>query len=168
MNKDTLQELIDQGKSIAKISEATGKGKSTVTYWMKKYGLKTVIPYCNKGYHRTEMKCLLCGEEDPSCFYSDMRQKCKKCFVAASTQRKSDQRKKIVEHMGGKCSRCSYDKYIGALDLHHKDPCEKDPNMDNINGWSWGRIEEEMKKCILVCSNCHREIHNEILVALEA
>ena len=29
--------------------------------------------------------------------------------------------------------------------------------------WSWERAKKELDKCILVCSNCHREIHFKII-----
>lgn len=41
MDKYTLQQLVDQGKSITQISSQTGYGKTTVRYWLKKHGLKT-------------------------------------------------------------------------------------------------------------------------------
>ena len=68
-----------------------------------------------------------------------------------------------VEFMGGKCSICNYNKCINALEFHHKDPTQKDFGVGtNGHTRSWKRIEKELEKCILVCSNCHREIHDEI------
>ena len=47
-----------------------------------------------------------------------------------------------------------------ALDFHHLNPKEKDFNLSNRNlNMDWDVIKEELDKCILVCSNCHREIH---------
>jgi hypothetical protein len=75
-------------------------------------------------------------------------------------------RKKIkelaVEYKGGKCERCGYNKYIGALEFHHKDPNEKDFLISRKGHCtSWEKIKKELDKCILVCANCHREIHEE-------
>jgi len=68
-----------------------------------------------------------------------------------------------VEYLGGCCSRCRYNKYIGALEFHHKDPSKKDFSIGE-KGYtrSWEKTKTELDKCILLCSNCHREIHNEI------
>lgn len=76
----------------------------------------------------------------------------------ARTERKA----KIVEIMGGCCSKCGYKKCVAALEFHHIDGNNKDFSLSN-KGWfsSFQRLLEESKKCILVCANCHREIHWE-------
>lgn len=68
---------------------------------------------------------------------------------------------KAVEYKGGCCERCGYNKSISALEFHHKNPQEKDfsPSGKSI---SWERMKKEIDKCILVCANCHREIHDDI------
>lgn len=70
---------------------------------------------------------------------------------------------KIVEAMGGKCQCCNYDKCNAALELHHVDPTQKDIPFGRIyaNHHAWNTVVEELRKCILVCANCHREIHND-------
>lgn len=61
-----------------------------------------------------------------------------------------------VEYLGGKCSKCSYNKCLSALEFHHP----KGRKKEQINmGWNWERIKNAIMECILVCSNCHREIH---------
>jgi len=69
---------------------------------------------------------------------------------------------KLVEYKGGKCVKCGYSKCVEALIFHHVNPEEKD---FNISGKSFGyaRLQKEVDKCILVCSNCHHEIHAGIL-----
>jgi hypothetical protein len=51
------------------------------------------------------------------------------------------------------------------LALHHLDPAKKDFNFGAIraNPKSWQKIVEELRKCILVCHNCHSEIHEGLL-----
>lgn len=68
---------------------------------------------------------------------------------------------KLVEYKGGKCECCDYNRSISVLQFHHKDPNEKD---FTISGKSYGfeKLKIEVDKCILVCSNCHIEIHEEI------
>lgn len=73
---------------------------------------------------------------------------------------------------GGKCACCDYDRNYSALDFHHLDP-----NLKNREMTSLGRLmtakglkiaEEETNKCILLCSNCHREVHDgTILIVME-
>lgn len=61
--------------------------------------------------------------------------------------------------MGNKCACCGYDKCIQALEFHHLNPEEKDFNFGTNTNRSWESTRNEIKKCILVCANCHREIH---------
>lgn len=78
----------------------------------------------------------------------------------------SRRRKRIkvmaVEHLGGKCSICGYNKCISALEFHHKDPKQKDFGISGATK-SFESLKIELDKCILVCANCHREIHQDIL-----
>lgn len=68
---------------------------------------------------------------------------------------------KLVEYKGGKCVRCGYNKLIKALEFHHLNPDEKDFTVSG-KSWSFEKLKNEVDKCILVCSNCHIEIHDEI------
>ena len=68
---------------------------------------------------------------------------------------------KLVEYKGGKCEKCGYNKCIDALEFHHLDPNEKDFTIGG-KSWSFNRLKSEADKCILVCANCHREIHFEL------
>tara|TARA_R110000851_G_scaffold78423_6_gene173122 strand:- start:1080 stop:1439 length:360 start_codon:yes stop_codon:yes gene_type:complete len=87
--------------------------------------------------------------------------RCKKCRVGAVTRRRQKVKQKAVDYKGGKCEKCDYNKCVAALEFHHKDPNEKDFSISK-NGacTSWEKVKAEVDKCMLVCSNCHREIHN--------
>ena len=68
---------------------------------------------------------------------------------------------RIVESMGGKCQICGYLKCVQSLDLHHIDPSKKEFSFGAIrsNPRAWIRIAEELRKCVLLCRNCHGEFH---------
>ena len=69
-----------------------------------------------------------------------------------------------VELKGGSCQICGYHKCIWAMDFHHVDEGEKSFNLSSEGlTRSWARIREEIGKCVLVCANCHREIHAGII-----
>jgi DNA-binding CsgD family transcriptional regulator len=68
---------------------------------------------------------------------------------------------KLVEYKGGKCECCGYNKSNSALQFHHKDPNEKDFTIGG-SSYSFERLKTEVDKCILVCSNCHIEIHDNL------
>lgn len=63
---------------------------------------------------------------------------------------------------GGKCAICGYEKYTGALEFHHIDPSQKDFTISNDRAKLEESIEES-KKCVLLCANCHRELHAGII-----
>lgn len=69
-------------------------------------------------------------------------------------------KQKLVEIAGGGCRLCGYDKCITALEFHHIDPSEKDFSVTGSRDTrSFLLMVDEIRKCILVCANCHREIH---------
>lgn len=80
-----------------------------------------------------------------------------------SYQNVKDFRQRLKERaiyvMGEKCQCCGYDKCITALEFHHLDPSQKDFSFGSNTNRSWNSTKEELKKCILVCANCHREVH---------
>jgi len=63
-----------------------------------------------------------------------------------------------VEEAGGRCSVCGYDRCIVNLHFHHVDPTTKSFGISVANGKSIAAYREEVKKCVLVCANCHGEI----------
>lgn len=75
---------------------------------------------------------------------------------------RTQKKKKLlaIEAFGGECQICGYNKCSEALEFHHvnKDEKEESPSYI-IMRWSFERAKKELEKCILVCSNCHREIH---------
>jgi len=64
-----------------------------------------------------------------------------------------------IEYKGGKCCKCGYNKYIGALEFHHTNPKEKEFDWKTIRLVSKDKFYKELDKCILLCANCHREEH---------
>jgi hypothetical protein len=64
-----------------------------------------------------------------------------------------------VNYLGGCCFLCGYKRSNAALEIHHKNPEEKDPNFSKLRNRSFETIKPELDKCVLLCSNCHREVH---------
>lgn len=87
------------------------------------------------------------------------RYRCKTCRNRAVANQRLKNKSKLVAHFGGKCICCGYNKYEGALEFHHKDPKEKDFQLGTSRSKAYNKMLAEAEKCILVCSNCHKEIH---------
>ena len=63
------------------------------------------------------------------------------------------------------CAKCGYDKCFAAIDFHHIHPNTKTYNVGELfhhrafNEKNKRILLEELKKCIPLCANCHRELH---------
>lgn len=71
-----------------------------------------------------------------------------------------------VLQRGGRCERCGYDKNLSALEFHHRNPEEKEFQIDmrRFSNTNLETLKEELNKCELLCANCHREHHNSDLL----
>ena len=171
MTKELLIEMIGKGMSLNQIGKEVGKGLTTVRYWAKKHK----VEFPNKPFKEMGKKdygenrfCPRCKQNCNILEFYDRRGKehssvyCKKCTGFQTVERQRKLKKQMVDYKGGKCERCGYDKYIGALEFHHLNPKEKDFNLSQLKRYSFNEVMiDELDKCILLCSNCHREIHGE-------
>jgi predicted HNH restriction endonuclease len=88
---------------------------------------------------------------------------CKPCTNAESLMRQRKFKTKCIEYKGGKCEICGYNKFQGALEFHHRDPTQKDFQLSKARSWTFNeRVKNELDKCQILCSNCHKELHNEL------
>ncbi len=125
--------------------------------------------------HYMPMNCR-CGEVRPERFYirteRDGSQRyfseCKSCFNSRSTVKMRENKAWIVDVLGGGCIRCGYSACLHALDVHHADPEVKDDNFRRMSAWSRDRILKEISTCVLLCKNCHTELHAGIWVLGES
>ena len=172
MEKEKLINLTEQGLSINGISLSIKKSKSTIRYWLNKFKIKTknainkekkikVIP--------NYKKCPRCKNIKSSSEFYKRRNKtelttyCIKCANNQTIERMRIFKLKCVEYKGGKCQICPYKKCVDALDFHHIDSTKKKFNISHSKSHSFSNlIKKELDKCIMTCSNCHREIHSGI------
>lgn len=86
--------------------------------------------------------------------------KCKECRKNAVIDIRRRNKIRLVEYKGGKCEICGYNKCIDALELHHLNPNEKEFGIAGATR-SLEKLKVEADKCILLCANCHRELHSK-------
>lgn len=109
--------------------------------------------------------CPRCKTEKPLIEFYQRRGKeggsvyCKPCTNEQTLERQRNVKQQALEYKGGKCSICGYNKCQAALQFHHIDPIQKDFSISGHKCMSFNTIKPELDKCILVCSNCHAEIH---------
>jgi len=102
-----------------------------------------------------ERKCTICNR-----IMNRKNERGSFCWTCTNRKNRVNKIARIKEFTGSGCWICSYDKCWGALDFHHVDPQTKlfGLTLREIQ-FSWDRILPEVKKCVLVCCRCHREIH---------
>jgi hypothetical protein len=72
----------------------------------------------------------------------------------------------LVAEAGGSCALCGYDRYIGALQFHHRRAEEKAFGMGERGMTrSLAAVRAEAEKCVLLCANCHAEVEGGIVMA---
>ena len=65
----------------------------------------------------------------------------------------------LIQILGGKCQICGFDEFPDALEFHHENPNEKEYGLSSGNCHSLEQDLIEIKKCFLLCANCHRGVH---------
>ena len=87
-------------------------------------------------------------------------EKNKKRIYNLKKQRWRNRKKELVKLLGGKCKFCGYERCLWALDFHHTGEKEREVSKIKMEG-SKDKALKEAKKCILLCANCHRELHHK-------
>lgn len=68
-----------------------------------------------------------------------------------------------INYLGGKCSKCGYNKNLAAIDFHHLNPNSKEDTISNLiqkgSIKNFNDIKKELDKCVILCKNCHSELH---------
>lgn len=113
--------------------------------------------------------CTKCGRELPLDQFNwrdkakgTRRADCKQCHSGHMRMTYLKKREEISQlKLQIKCQKCGYDKCPDALEFHHTNPEEKDYTISQALRLhkSEEEIQNEMKKCVILCSNCHKEFH---------
>jgi len=115
------------------------------------------------------MCCLECGKELKGRQRKYCSRICKNTYnninyqsYVSQQQRGRKRKLELIKLKGGKCGHCLYDKNFSALEFHHIEPKKKKFQLDlrSLSNRKWEVILKEAEKCILICSNCHTELHN--------
>lgn len=85
------------------------------------------------------------------------RSDCKECQSKYDHERRQ-KIKQLIQDSKERCAKCG-DTRAYVLDYHHKNPEEKDFTIGNTKNNSLKSNKNEIAKCVVLCSNCHREFH---------
>lgn len=171
MDRDFLESYVEQGLSTRQISSLTNKSQTAIRHWLKKYNLKTKNKSFKNGYNNIR-KVTIDNQHCSSCkiklnpensYYRKSKEiytsLCKKCHSNYTLNRRKKFKQFCIEYKGGSCVKCGYNKLATALDFHHLNPKEKEILPSRMMNKSNDFIQKELDKCVLLCSNCHREEH---------
>ena len=77
-----------------------------------------------------------------------------------ATRARVERLREYIASLNLKCERCG-ENHPGVLDFHHTDPTVKESSVSVLigQGCSFAKVEREIQKCIVLCSNCHRKVH---------
>lgn len=93
----------------------------------------------------------------------------KEQYLHRQSQNRAVRMTKLKLQHGGRCQICKYNRCFDSLCFHHLDPKTKLGSVPDImNNLGIGAAREEAKKCILLCANCHGELHAGLHPNLEA
>jgi predicted nucleic acid-binding Zn ribbon protein len=114
---------------------------------------------------RTVFECVVCGTALGGRQNKFCSVQCKVQFHSSYPKQKDRaviRKLRLLEIAGGACSVCGYNKNISNLHFHHLEPAKKSFQLDAraISNHGWDVVIEEFGKCILLCSNCHFELHH--------
>lgn len=148
-NKNEFKQYILNRKTEAELSKIYGCSNATIIAMKKELKLQSRDLFKeNKFNHKSDIThCKSCGRKSK-------KNTCSKCVQKRTNIAKKEL---LIEKAGGKCVKCGYKECIAALDFHHVNPKTKEINLNanlNIN-----TKLKEIKKCILLCCRCHRELH---------
>lgn len=181
MKYEELKAYLDRNLTLRQISAESKKCLGSIRYWMKKYEFKPNFANFKGGYKPGEK---IIGEDRycPSCktyhnindFYSRRKTNCsgwcKNCTSRRTTERQRKMKKVMIDYKGGRCQNknCStpggYNRSINGLEFHHMDPTKKEFSISQMRHSVMSeKVKKELDKCILLCANCHREVHEELV-----
>jgi hypothetical protein len=167
MELEKLKDFLNRGFTIRALAKEFECCPSTVRYWLKKYDLKTQFTCYQLGDSSKE--CSSCKETFSIENFSTRKRRgedfpisyCKTCERKLDLLKRRNYKSIFVEYKGGSCEYCGYSKSLAALEFHHRDPNAKDFSISKKNVLD-EKTKAELDKCLLLCSNCHREVHENL------
>ena len=88
---------------------------------------------------------------------------CRQCKNKKDEIRRKTNRHKLIELAGSRCVDCLQVFPDVCYDFHHLDPTTKESAVSNMTRrYNLQKAIEEIKKCVLLCANCHRLRHEAL------
>lgn len=163
----TIQAFYDDGHSFREITKEFGAAHLTIQRAAVSGLFKPRGPAdARRASQNPSQQCVICSTKlsgrqvkycSEKCCYTDTNAKNQNYKVQ---QNRGMQRKiQLVEACGGRCSSCGYDKNYAALCFHHLRDKRYEITLRKMSNSTWEDILEEASRCVLLCHNCHMDVH---------
>lgn len=116
---------------------------------------KTIVKVIKRG---DMLQCNICHREYK---YERNKGTSELCSYCQFLIRRLKTKEESIKYKGGCCQMCGYNKSHRGLTFHHMDPKEKLFDLSDNIFKPWEEIQKELDKCILLCMNCHIELHSK-------
>jgi transposase len=165
IDRDALARLVDEGLSVREIARRLELSGATVRHWLREHGLQTRRARTrapSDADDDAEVALRECSRHGQTKFVrrgDERGWRCLRCRSEAVTRRRQKVKEILVRDAGGRCALCGYDRHVGALEFHHLDPADKRFSLSHMGtARSLERARDEVRKCVLLCANCHAEV----------
>jgi hypothetical protein len=118
----------------------------------------------DKSHNKRHAQCKDCSKEKRKSYQHEHYQKYKEQYIARAKNNNLKQKNRINEFIIGflsthPCEICGEEDIV-VLDFHHTNPTLKNFTISSAisQQFSMLRLQEEISKCIVLCSNCHRRV----------
>lgn len=112
----------------------------------------------NKSLGKKHSQCKECQKkQEKQRYQTDVTRK--EQILARTKTLKERNAEYIILKKSNGCVKCGEKRHY-VLDFHHIDPNEKSNNINNLRTCSQETLDAEIAKCVVLCSNCHREFHH--------
>lgn len=163
-----LERAIACDLSIREIAEVFERSTATVRHWLSHHQLETprtarrraAIAATEAAISEPVLPCPVHGPTRHVRRTGDAY-RCVRCRSEHVVRRRRAVKRALVADAGGRCARCGYDEYVGALQFHHLDPLSKAFALSRRGVTrSLAEARAEAAKCVLLCANCHAAVEN--------
>lgn len=113
-----------------------------------------------------QILCIDCNNEVK--YKTHRPSRCKSCAIVEHLRQKAVNKARTKERLrriklATGCKLCGYKGHHATLEFHHRNPKLKRFGLGELAGYSWRLVSEELLKCDILCSNCHRVLEFNLI-----
>ncbi len=143
--QEQLVKCISKGLTLYEIAAEVGTSYTTVRYWLRKHGLKTLHQQRKGAKYLAVHPCFQCHRTT---------KKTRLCSSCNAQIRRAYLFRLAIQVLGGRCTRCGWSGEVAGYILRM-------PGGDNLTSVHltkkpWAVVKKSVAKCTLLCACCYR------------